>query len=34
MEVRGRNGKWFRTGNGGTTREDRVVVLFELHARV
>ena len=29
MEMRGRNGKWFWAGSGGTIREIRVVVVFE-----
>ena len=34
VKVRGRNGKWLRTGNGGTVRKGGVIVLFELCARI
>ena len=34
MKVRGRNRKWFRTGNGGTIGKVGFVVVFELHTRI
>jgi len=34
MKVRGRNGKWLRTGNGGTVRVNWVDMVCELYPRV
>ena len=34
MKVRGRNGKWFGTGNRGAVGEVRIVVVFKFGPRV
>jgi len=34
MEMRGRNGKWFRTGNGRTVGVIGLVVVFKFRPRV
>ena len=34
MKMRGRNGKWLRTGNGRAVWEVRVLVVFEFGPRV
>ena len=34
MKVRGRNGKWFGTGNGGTVGEVGLVIVLKLSSGI